>query len=73
MNMAKWKKNTEYGDYTQTKDRKNSRTNSQVMIVREAKKLSIAGKHAGSKSTSKLLDGIKKAHESMTKVKKKDE
>ena len=72
MNMAKWKKNTEYGDYTQTKDRKNSRTSSQVMIVREAKSLSVCGKHTGSKPISRLLKGIAKAHEALPK-KIKDE
>lgn len=74
--MAKWKKNNEYGDYTQTKDRIKSRTNSQVMIIREAKKLVVAGRYAGSKPIKRLLQGIAKAHESMSsiiKMKEKDD
>ena len=74
--MVKWKKNNEYGDYTQTKDRIKSRTNSQTMIIREAKKLVVAGRHAGSKPIKRLLQGIAKAHESMSstiKTKEKDD
>lgn len=67
--MSKWTKITSYGDYKKTKDRKESRTSSQVMIIREAKKLGVAGRHAGSKSIKNLLRGIAKAHTAMKPVK----
>ena len=67
----KWIKENEYGDYTQTKDRKSKRTSKITHIIREAKSLGICGKHVGSKSISKLLKGIAKAHEAMTSNKEK--
>jgi len=66
--MSKWTKTTSYGDYKETKDRKESRTSSQVMIIREAKKLGVAGRHAGSKLIKNLLRGIAKAHKAMKPV-----
>lgn len=68
--MAKWIKTTPYGDYKETKDRKNSRTNRNVHIIREAKSIMVAGKHAGSKPISRLLNGIAKAHEAKKDIKK---
>lgn len=66
--MSKWTKTTPYGDYKETKDRKESRTSSQVMIIREARKLGVAGCHAGSKPIKNLLRGIAKAHTAMKPV-----
>ena len=66
--MSKWTKTTSYGDYKETKDRKESRTSSQVMIIREAKKLGVAGHHAGSKPIRNLLRGVAKAHTVMRNV-----
>ena len=66
--MANWIKTTPYGDYKETKDRVNSRTSSQTMIIREAKKLGVAGRHAGSKPIKNLLRGIAKAHTVMRNV-----
>lgn len=63
-----WVKTTSYGDYKETKDRINSRTCSQTMIIREAKKLGVAGRHAGSKPIKNLLRGIAKAHTVMRNV-----
>jgi hypothetical protein len=60
-----WVKTTPFGNWEDTPDRKASRTNAQVHIIREAKALSIVGKHAGSKPTSKLLEGIARAHKAM--------
>lgn len=68
--MSKWVKITEFGDYTQTPDRIAKRTNRNVHIIREARALRVAGKHAGSKPTSRLLKGIAKAHEAMAFYKK---
>ena len=68
--MAKWTKTTPYGDYKETKDRKTSRTNRNVHIIREAKSIMVApGRHAGSKPLAKLLKGIAKAHEAKKDIK----
>lgn len=68
----KWIKTTPYGDYNETTDRISSNTNSHVMIIREARSLSVCGRHTGSKPISRLLKGIAKAHEALPK-KIKDE
>lgn len=68
--MSKWVKTTEFGDYTQTPDRIARRTNRNVHIIREARALRVAGKHAGSKPTGRLLKGIAKVHEAMAFYKK---
>lgn len=60
-----WVKTTPFGNWEDTPDRKASCTNAQVHIIREAKALGIVGKHAGSKPTSKLLEGIARAHKAM--------
>lgn len=62
-----WVKITPYGNYRETLDRLFFRTNDQTMIIREARKLMVVGKHAGSKPIYRLLNGIAKAHESMKK------
>lgn len=67
-----WKKTTPFGDYSKTSDRVNAKKNNQTMIIREAKSLFVAGKHAGSKTTKRLLQGIAKAHEAQAASKKKD-
>ena len=59
-----WVKTTPFGNYKNTSDRQN--TSAHTHIIREAKALGIAGKHAGSKPTSKLLKGIARAHRAMT-------
>jgi hypothetical protein len=58
-----WVKVTPFGNYKDTPDR--NETSAHTHIVREAKALGIAGKHAGSKPTSKLLKGIARAHRAM--------
>ena len=58
-----WVKITPFGNYEDTPDR--NETSAHTHIVREAKALGIAGKHAGSKPTSKLLKGIARAHRAM--------
>lgn len=60
-----WVKTTPFGNYENTPDRLDARTNNQVHIIREARALGIIGKHAGSKPTSKLLKGIARAHRAM--------
>lgn len=58
-----WVKTTPFGNYEDTFDR--NETSAHTHIIREAKALGIAGKHAGSKPTSKLLKGIARAHKAM--------
>ena len=58
-----WVKTTSFGNYEDTSDR--SKTSAHTHIIRETKALGIAGKHAGSKPTSKLLKGIARAHRAM--------
>ena len=58
-----WVKTTPFGNYENTPDR--NETSAHTHIIREAKALGIAGKHAGSKPTSKLLKGIARAHGAM--------
>lgn len=58
-----WVKVTPFGNYENTSDR--NETSAHTHIVREAKALGIAGKHAGSKPTSKLLSSIARAHKAM--------
>lgn len=58
-----WVKTTSFGNYENTPDR--NETSAHTHIIREAKALGIAGKHAGSKPTSKLLKGIARAHRAM--------
>ena len=65
-----WEKKTPYGNWRETPDRENVRTNSVTHIIREAKALGVAGRHAGSKPIKKLLLGIAKAHKALTKTKK---
>lgn len=60
-----WEKTTPYGDYRETPDRLNSRTNAQTMIIREAKKLGVCGRRAGSKPVGRLLQGITRAHKAL--------
>ena len=67
-----WVKTSPFGDYSKTPDRINAKKSSQTMIIREAKSLFVAGKHAGSKTTKRLLQGIAKAHEAQSALKKKD-
>lgn len=57
-----WEKKTPYGDYTKTLDRVNSRTNKVTHVIREARSLSVAGRHIGSKPLGKLLQAIARAH-----------
>jgi len=73
--MSKWTKTTESGDYTQTPDRVAKRTNRNVHIIREARALRVAGKHAGSKPIGRLLKSIARVHEAMkaAKEEKSDE
>ena len=49
-----WVKTTPFGNYENTSDR--NETSAHTHIIREAKALGTAGKHAGSKPTSKLLN-----------------
>ena len=58
-----WVKTTSFGNYEDTSDR--NETSAHTHIIREAQALGIAGKHAGSKPTSKLLKGIARAHKAM--------
>lgn len=58
-----WTKTSPWGNYNNTPDRKNSRTNAQTMILREARTLGIIGKHGGSKPLNRILSGLAKAHE----------
>jgi hypothetical protein len=58
-----WVKTTPFGNYEDTPDR--TETSVHTHIIREAKALGIVGKHAGSKSTTKLLEGIARAHKAM--------
>ena len=67
---TRWTKTSPWGNYNDTPDRKNSRTNAQTMILREAKSLGIVGRHAGSKPLSRILDGLAKAHEAQKSNKK---
>lgn len=67
-----WTKISPYGDYTETPDRTNSRTNAQTMILREARKLGVIGRHGGSKPLKKILNGLAKAHEAIGSSKKED-
>ena len=53
--MSNWVKTTPYGDYKKTPDR----TSAQVHVIRKARALRIAGKHAGSKPLSRLIQGIR--------------
>ena len=48
-----WEKKTPYGDYSKTPDRINSRINKVTHVLREARSLSVAGKHVGSKPIEK--------------------
>ena len=65
LNKQKWEKTTPYGDYSKTPDRINSRTNKVTHIIREARVLSVAGRHVGSKPMGKLLQAIARAHKAM--------
>jgi len=65
VNKQKWEKTTPYGDYTKTPDRINSRTNKVTHVLREARALSVAGRHVGSKPMGKLLQAIARAHKAM--------
>ena len=64
-----WVKKTPYGDYNETPDRVNARTNRNVHIVREAKALMLNGKHAGSKPIKRILASLARAHEAQAKIK----
>jgi hypothetical protein len=64
-----WVKTTPFGNYENTEDRINARTNSHIHIIREARALGIIGRHAGSKPTSKLLSSIARAHKAMAPAK----
>ena len=64
-NKKKWEKTTPYGDYTKTSDRINSRINKVTHVLREARALSVAGRHVGSKPIKKLLQAIARAHKAM--------
>ena len=70
VNKQKWEKTTPYGDYSKTPDRINSRTNKITHIIREARVLSVAGRHVGSKPMEKLLQAIARAHKAMESSKK---
>ena len=65
VNKKKWEKTTPYGDYSKTPDRINSRTNKVTHVIREARVLSVAGRHVGSKPMEKLLQAIARAHKAM--------
>lgn len=67
-----WVKTTPFGNYENTEDRINARTNSHVHIIREARALGIIGRHAGSKPISKLLNSIARAHKAMASAKVMD-
>lgn len=64
-NKQKWEKTTPYGDYSKTPDRTNSRTNKVTHVIREARALSVAGRHIGSKPMKNLLQAIARAHKAM--------
>ena len=65
-----WEKKTPYGDYSKTPDRINSRINKVTHVIREARALSVAGRHVGSKPMEKLLQAIARAHKAMESSKK---
>ena len=65
VNKQKWEKTTPYGDYSKTPDRINSRINKVTHVIREARALSVAGRHVGSKPMGKLLQAIARAHKAM--------
>ena len=65
-----WEKKTPYGDYSKTPDRINSRINKVTHVLREARTLSVAGRHVGSKPMEKLLQAIARAHKAMESSKK---
>ena len=65
VNKKKWEKTTPYGDYSKTPDRINSRINKVTHVIREARALSVAGRHVGSKPMGKLLQAIARAHKAM--------
>lgn len=65
VNKQKWEKTTPYGDYSKTPDRINSRINKVTHVIREARALSVAGRHVGSKPMEKLLQAIARAHKAM--------
>ena len=58
-----WIKTTPFGDYNETLDRVNTRTNKNIHIIREARSLMLNGKHAGSKPINRILEGLARAHE----------
>ena len=66
---TRWTKITPFGDYKETKDRTPKAKERMRSILCEVRKLSVAGKHAGSKPLSKLLRGLAKAHEAISKSK----
>ena len=70
VNKQKWEKTTPYGDYSKTLDRTNSRINKVTHVLREARTLSVAGRHVGSKPMEKLLQAIARAHKAMESSKK---
>ena len=57
--MSNWTKTSPYGDYQDTPDRKFSREKRNIHIIRKARALGLIGKHAGSKSISKLIQSIR--------------
>ena len=65
-----WVKTTPFGNYEDTSDR--NETSAHTHIIREAKVLGIAGKHAGSKPISKFLKVIARAHKAMAPAKVMD-
>lgn len=67
-----WEKETPYGDYTKTFDRINSRTNKATHVLREARSLSVAGRHLGSKPLGKILQAIARAHKATASSKKEE-
>lgn len=64
-----WEKKTPYGDYSKTPDRINSRINKVTHVLREARALSVAGRHVGSKPIEKLLQAIARAHKAAAMTK----
>ena len=60
-----WVKTTPFGNYENTPDRQDSRTNAQVHIIREAKALGIIDRHGGSKPLHKLVRSIARAHKTL--------
>jgi hypothetical protein len=67
-----WEKKTPYGDYSKTPDRINSRINKVTHVLREARALSVAGRHIGSKPVGKLLQAIARAHKAAASSKEKE-